>query len=1356
MSIKPIDKTSIHRITSGQVVIDLQTAVKELELIPVEEVRFKQYGLASIEVIDNGGGISEENYEGIALKHHTSKLSSFADLTTVTTFGFRGEALSSLCALCDSVVVSTSTQSPMGVTLEMDSAGKICHKAKRGTTITLLNLFSKLPVRRKEFERNAKREFGKALALLNAYALGPCSSGNGVRLVVEICSNPNARNAVIAGRSVRTLGSESSRQHSRPGPRFLCRTRQIGHEKRTFFRATEVDDTPIQVRVSGLVSKFAPACGRAGTDRQFFYVNGRPCNLPKVQKALNEVYRSFNATQSPFIVADFLLPTDSCDINVSPDKRTIFLHHESNLIAALKSSLESNFAPSRSIYDVEGTQSKLLTQTLLPISQPLRKAASTVPAPPLVLDSVEEARLESPSQHTTTNVSDKAEPLQLPPNVKRNAHRRESPPPPTQIEAQSSRLLATHPFNTARLIALDQPGDSPFLVPESRPRECLDVIKDPTPARSTPTTSIAIPSSPVQDVVVRLDSSPPSWQRKLKLARKASDEPGSTPVPVDEGSARKKRRSDISTDAMELEPPKPTQSARQNLRSFLAGFSRPGSQLGSNAAIEEDELQSADEGDTEEVRFPTHVEASGDEQDRPMLVDSDLDEAAPSSPEPQPTDTEMQIDSNSSDADGHDLQEKVDKLPDEEPDIVVIDTKSPPKSVADSSVIDLTDDDPLDSSVLSTFAPDAVSATPSLEDAVARPEVIRTSDSNGDVSLRFNLTRISRAWENLKNAVGAASDPSESESSASKILLAAGLGDGTNDDTAAQALSRTISKEDFGSMNILGQFNLGFIIARRRKSEDGNGMDDLFIVDQHAADEKYNFETLQQITRIKSQKLFRPQVLELTAGDELLALENIEVLRQNGFEVEAAGMVSDDSDSGPGSRLSLTAQPVSKDTVFDMKDLEEIIHRMRDQPVGQMVRCSKARAMFAMRACRKSVMIGMPLSKPQMTAVVRHMGTMDQPWNCPHGRPTMRHLADIVSKKQERRATQWAGLGQQVYVYDLALGNTSYMLSIAPILRIQSGETVNFDCLDASNGQITPDSTVESISSLVFSQLDQVNGPIYVEGAVPGDTLQVDVLSVVPAKWGWTACIPGFGLLSDEYTEPALKIWELNTDEMVTYFDEEKKIRIPLRPFAGEMGVAPGKMGAFSTIPPYATGGNIDTKHLSAGATLYLPVEVEGALFSIGDGHAVQGDGVCGTLVFLISDTLRNARLICLRLLGTAIETPMNVSVRLTVRKDRPYTKTPHFKTPKVNLTDEEFYCTTGVDADMREATRAAVRNMIEFLVTDHGFNRIDAYMLCSVAADLRLHEVVDMPNYVVGMMIPRSILPGVNSSCCFSNLSSC
>ncbi|TFK49618.1 Formamidase [Heliocybe sulcata] len=293
--------------------------------------------------------------------------------------------------------------------------------------------------------------------------------------------------------------------------------------------------------------------------------------------------------------------------------------------------------------------------------------------------------------------------------------------------------------------------------------------------------------------------------------------------------------------------------------------------------------------------------------------------------------------------------------------------------------------------------------------------------------------------------------------------------------------------------------------------------------------------------------------------------------------------------------------------------------------------------------------------------------------------------------------------------------------SIPPVARIKSGESVSFDCLDASNGQIDPASTVATLRSLVFSRLDQVNGPIYVEDAQPGDTLQVDVLSIETAEWGWSALIPGFGLLADEFPEPELKLWKLDKEAGFAWFDEAKGIKIPLRPFAGEMGVARGVKGPYSTIPPYNTGGNIDTKHVTVGSTLFLPIEVEGALFSTGDGHAAQGDGeVC----------------------GTAIETPMKVTVRLTVRKDRPYTKTPHFST-KVSVNNEEYYCTTGVDADMKTATQAAVRYMIDFLCAEYGLGRTEAYMLCSVAGDLRLHEVVDMPNYVVGMMMPQSIFGG-------------
>ncbi|HEU0027321.1 MAG TPA: acetamidase/formamidase family protein [Ktedonobacterales bacterium] len=289
--------------------------------------------------------------------------------------------------------------------------------------------------------------------------------------------------------------------------------------------------------------------------------------------------------------------------------------------------------------------------------------------------------------------------------------------------------------------------------------------------------------------------------------------------------------------------------------------------------------------------------------------------------------------------------------------------------------------------------------------------------------------------------------------------------------------------------------------------------------------------------------------------------------------------------------------------------------------------------------------------------------------------------------------------------------------SIAPIASVPSGGVIEFDLLDASGGQLGPDSTVESIGALDFARVDQVNGPIYVEGAEPGDTLQIELLDLQPANWGWTAIIPGFGLLADEFPEPAIKVWSL-TDGWGEF---KAGIRIPLDPFCGEIGLAPAAAGPHSTIPPYRHGGNMDTKHLTRGATLYLPVEVPGALYSMGDGHAAQGDGeVC----------------------GTAIETPMRATVRLTVRKDLKVDE-PQFITagPLTQRTNTgQWYAADGIAPDLREAAHKAIRHMIAHLQTHYGLSREEAYMLCSVAVDLKISEIVDAPNWIVTAFLPLSI----------------
>ena len=286
--------------------------------------------------------------------------------------------------------------------------------------------------------------------------------------------------------------------------------------------------------------------------------------------------------------------------------------------------------------------------------------------------------------------------------------------------------------------------------------------------------------------------------------------------------------------------------------------------------------------------------------------------------------------------------------------------------------------------------------------------------------------------------------------------------------------------------------------------------------------------------------------------------------------------------------------------------------------------------------------------------------------------------------------------------------------AIPPVLQVSDGDTVEFVMGDASGDQITASSTAADLVHLDFGLVDPVNGPVHVEGAERGDALLVELLEFAPADWGWTAILPGFGLLADEFPEPALRISRVAAHgaELLP------GLTIPVLPFCGELGVAP-LTGPLSTIPPDLHGGNMDTRHLTAGASVLLPIQHPGALFSMGDGHAAQGDGeVC----------------------GTAIETPMRALVRLSVVKGAALVA-PEFDLPPLTVERGAVHCTNGIGPDLLQAARDAVRRMIDWMGRTAGLSPQDAYMLCSVAVDLRISEIVDLPNVIVTAHCPLSVL---------------
>jgi acetamidase/formamidase len=292
--------------------------------------------------------------------------------------------------------------------------------------------------------------------------------------------------------------------------------------------------------------------------------------------------------------------------------------------------------------------------------------------------------------------------------------------------------------------------------------------------------------------------------------------------------------------------------------------------------------------------------------------------------------------------------------------------------------------------------------------------------------------------------------------------------------------------------------------------------------------------------------------------------------------------------------------------------------------------------------------------------------------------------------------------------------------SIAPVLQVAPGESVEFEVFEASGGQLSPASTVDDVGRMDFGKINPVTGPVFVDGAEPGDVLKVTLLSFKPSGWGWTANIPGFGLLADEFKDPALHLWKYDPDTLApAFFGEWGKV--PLKPFTGTIGVAPAEAGLNSIVPPRRVGGNMDIRDVSLGTELYLPVETRGALFSVGDTHAAQGDGeVC----------------------GTAIESPMSVGLKFELIKQTPLAF-PRFTTagPVTRHLDAKGYdVTTGIAPDLMEAARAAVRGMVDLLTTRHHMPPVKAYMLCSVCGDLRISEIVDVPNFVVSFYFPRVV----------------
>ena len=304
------------------------------------------------------------------------------------------------------------------------------------------------------------------------------------------------------------------------------------------------------------------------------------------------------------------------------------------------------------------------------------------------------------------------------------------------------------------------------------------------------------------------------------------------------------------------------------------------------------------------------------------------------------------------------------------------------------------------------------------------------------------------------------------------------------------------------------------------------------------------------------------------------------------------------------------------------------------------------------------------------------------------------------------------------HAIDPALVHHEWNSALEPALRVASGDLVHYELRMAAHEQVSEGGGVVEFD---FATLYHLSGPVWVEGAVPGDTLRIDVLSLEPGDWGWAAVLPGNGLLAEDFTEPWVGSFDLRTPGSVLV---APAIRIPTAPFLGTMGTHPGEPAIASVFPPHRGAGNIDTRHLIAGSTLWLPVFCDGALFSCGDPHAAQGDGE-----------------VCV----TAIECAMRATLALTL--EHRTIPGPCFRTPGPLASADEgagHFGTMGIAPDLMEGARIAVRAAIDWLVAEHALTRREAYVLCSLAGDLKILEIVDAGMWNVGFTLPLSIFPRV------------
>eukprot|EP00252_Welwitschia_mirabilis_P022071 TRINITY_DN5854_c0_g1_i1.p1 TRINITY_DN5854_c0_g1~~TRINITY_DN5854_c0_g1_i1.p1 ORF type:complete len:745 (+),score=175.22 TRINITY_DN5854_c0_g1_i1:646-2880(+) len=717
----------------------------------------------------------------------------------------------------------------------------------------------------------------------------------------------------------------------------------------------------------------------------FFYINGRPVDYSKIAKILNEIYKSYNSQQYPIAILNFILPTSSYDVNVTPDKRKVYLHNEGPLLSALRESFEKLYSPNKYTYAVNNLENETQVRASGLLSSQFTES--------------EQSHVQQLEAHESSdmnkNVCDEDLQANIAPDLGGNISSfqkllQESGNDSMVGQTEDASRLKSNSssINGAKLQDRNLPPENTSSIEDERletdsdqqPNPIKEALNKSTPAKFVQLrfAGFVNPGKRFREEKSLLTEEPvmKKWMYSTKEVLKGPRK-GNECLPKSEYCGAKKAVSACSTNPCgsekgfedlqntgkfsPLEPgphqvildKKDTRIKAEN-NGLVCMKASPGS-------LKMQKLDSSGNADQ-----TVDLEST-------MLKETDL---------PSPVTRDQSFDNivDSSNLEIHSSPEDIDKM---DSRLELMDTFAGTRA---SEVTTWTDND-------SAIHPD-----------------------NTMCSTQFNITRCrmlrSRGIFGCLHSKCAQGNRREKKQYSAATLDIASHFEGEKEKeaflvAATKELERSFNKEDFKKMKVIGQFNLGFIIAKIE--------DDLFIIDQHASDEKYNFERLSETTILNSQPLLRSLPMQLSIAEELIISENMDTFRRNGFNF------LEDSTASPGQRFQLSAVPYSKNIVFGIEDVQELISLLLDQPaqtatsssstqfspssaglyknaVSQTVPgvCpSRVRAMLASRACRSSIMIGDPLDTRSMETILQHLSALKSPWNCPHGRPTMRHLIDL-------------------------------------------------------------------------------------------------------------------------------------------------------------------------------------------------------------------------------------------------------------------------------------------------------------------------------------------------------------------------